>query len=35
MKTADFKIQGLVFERKSGVVFKPEFVVGKLPILIF
>lgn len=35
MKTADFEIQGLVFERKSGVVFKPEFAVGKLPILIF
>ena len=35
MKTADFEIQGLVFERKSGVVFKPEFAIGKLPILIF
>ncbi len=35
MKTADFEIQGLIFERKSGVVFKPEFAVGKLPISIF
>ena len=34
-ETADFVIKSAVCERKSNPVFKPEYRVGKLPILIF